>query len=75
MVIPKCRLNDEFFSHLKLELGKLKFSVSKTQDVEDRVLELETLQKALEEATEAYDKMQAELITARQNLMRLFTID
>ncbi|XP_042047340.1 uncharacterized protein LOC121793402 isoform X1 [Salvia splendens] len=65
------RLNDEFFSHLKLELGKLKFSVSKTQDVEDRVLELETLQKALEEATEAYDKMQAELIAARQNLMRL----
>ncbi|XP_057811384.1 uncharacterized protein LOC131025595 isoform X2 [Salvia miltiorrhiza] len=65
------RLNEEFFSHLKLELGKLKFSVSKTQDVEDRVIELETLQKALEEATEAYDKMQAELVTARESLKRI----
>ncbi|GFP81795.1 hypothetical protein PHJA_000322800 [Phtheirospermum japonicum] len=43
------RLNEEFFSHLKLELGKLRFAVSKTEDIENRVIELETLEKALQE--------------------------
>ncbi|KAH6818096.1 dimethylallyl [Perilla frutescens var. frutescens] len=65
------RLNEEFFSHVKLELGKLKFAVSKTQNMEDRVIELETLQKALEEGIEAYDKMQSEIVTARKSLMKL----
>ncbi|KAI3468890.1 hypothetical protein Pfo_025553 [Paulownia fortunei] len=67
------RLNEEFFSHLKLELGKLRFAVSKTEDMEDRVIELETLQKALQEGIEAYDKMQCELVTARKSLMKLLT--
>ncbi|KAL8064425.1 hypothetical protein ABFX02_01G089100 [Erythranthe guttata] len=67
------RLNEEFFSHLKLELGKLRFAVSKTQDVEDRIFELETLSKALQEGIEAYDRMQSELVTARSSLMKLFT--
>ncbi|KAK6158021.1 hypothetical protein DH2020_005335 [Rehmannia glutinosa] len=69
------RLNEEFFSHLKLELGKLRFAVSKTQDMEDRVIELETLEKALQEGIEAYDKMQSELVTARKSLMKLLTSD
>ncbi|KAL2238064.1 UNVERIFIED_CONTAM: hypothetical protein Sindi_0998100 [Sesamum indicum] len=69
------RLNEEFFSHLKLELGKLRFAVSKTQDMEDRVIELEALQKALQEGIEAYDRMQSELVSARKNLMKLFTSD
>ncbi|KAL0395345.1 UNVERIFIED_CONTAM: hypothetical protein Slati_4500700 [Sesamum latifolium] len=67
------RLNEEFFSHLKLELGKLRFAVSKTQDMEDRVIELEALQKALQEGIEAYDRMQSELVSARKNLMKLLT--
>ncbi|KAK4435078.1 hypothetical protein Salat_0671100 [Sesamum alatum] len=67
------RLNEEFFSHLKLELGKLRFAVSKTQDMEDRVIELEALQKALQEGIEAYDRMQSELVLARKNLMKILT--
>ncbi|KZV40984.1 hypothetical protein F511_17392 [Dorcoceras hygrometricum] len=69
----RLRLNDEFFSYLRLELGKLRFAVSKTQAIEDRVIELETLQKALEEGIEAYDRLQSELIRARQNLMQILT--
>ncbi|KAG8374766.1 hypothetical protein BUALT_Bualt10G0029900 [Buddleja alternifolia] len=69
------RLNEDFFSHLKLELGKLRFAVSKTQDIEDRVIELETLEKALQEGIDAYDKMQSELITARKSLMKILTSD
>ncbi|KAI4327086.1 hypothetical protein L6164_019587 [Bauhinia variegata] len=67
------RLNEELFSHLKFELGKLRFAVSKTQDMEDRLIELEALQKALQEGTEAYDKMQAELIAAKASLTKLLT--
>ncbi|GAB2217176.1 hypothetical protein Drorol1_Dr00000344 [Drosera rotundifolia] len=67
------RLNEEFFSHLKFEIGQLRFAVTKTQDMEDRLIELEALQKALEEATEAYDKMQSELIKAKSSLTKIFT--
>ncbi|XP_028787484.1 uncharacterized protein LOC114743441 [Neltuma alba] len=67
------RLNEEFFQHLKFELGQLRFSVSKTQDMEDRLIELEALQKALQEGTEAYDKMQSELITARASLTKILS--
>ncbi|XP_022156442.1 uncharacterized protein LOC111023335 [Momordica charantia] len=67
------RLTEEFFSHLKFELGQLRFSVSKTEAMEDREIELEALQKALEEGTEAYDKMQGELVKARQSLTKILT--
>ncbi|GLT69683.1 hypothetical protein SLA2020_418170 [Shorea laevis] len=67
------RLNQEFFSQLQFELGQLRFAVSKTQNVEDRLIELELLQKALQEGKEAYDKMQADLITAKENLTKLLT--
>ncbi|CAN4077906.1 unnamed protein product [Withania somnifera] len=67
------RLNKDFFDHLQIELGKLRFSVNKTQNVEDRLVELETLQKALQEATEAYDKMQADLVAAKKNLTEILT--
>ncbi|OMO80893.1 hypothetical protein COLO4_23895, partial [Corchorus olitorius] len=45
------RLDEEFFSHLKFEIGQIRFAVSKTEDMEDRLIELEALQKALEEGT------------------------
>ncbi|KAF5460812.1 hypothetical protein F2P56_020653 [Juglans regia] len=67
------RLNQEFFSHLQFELGQLRFAVSKSQDMEDRLIELEALQKALLEGTEAYDKMQAELIAAKESLTKILT--
>ncbi|KAK9276448.1 hypothetical protein L1049_005981 [Liquidambar formosana] len=67
------RLNQELFSHLQFELGQLRFSVSKTQDMEDRLIELEALQKALLEGTEAYDKLQADLITAKESLTKILT--
>lgn len=67
------RLNEEFFNHLKFELGQLRFAVSKTEDMEDRLIELEALQKALLEGTEAFDKMQAELLKAKESLTKIFT--
>ncbi|KAI4372461.1 hypothetical protein MLD38_010688 [Melastoma candidum] len=67
------QLNEEFFSHLRLELGQLRFAVNKTQDTEDSIIELEALQKALLEGTEAYDKMQTELVKARQSLVKILT--
>ncbi|XP_022850126.1 uncharacterized protein LOC111372160 isoform X2 [Olea europaea var. sylvestris] len=70
-----CRLNEKFFSHLKGELGKLRFAMSKTQEMVDRLIELEALQKALQEGTEAYDKLQDELVNARKNLMKILTSD
>lgn len=67
------RLNEEFFSHLQVELGQLRFAVSKTEDMEDRLIELEALQKALVEGTEAYDKMQTELIKTKESLTKILT--
>lgn len=66
-------LNEEFFSHLKFELGQLRFAVSKTEDMEDRVIELEALEKALLEGTEAYDRLQADLVKARESLTKILT--
>lgn len=67
------RLNEEFFKHLQSELGQLRFAVNKTQAMEDRSVELEALQKALTEGTEAYDKMQNELVKAKLSLAKIFT--
>ncbi|MFS8012830.1 hypothetical protein Hanom_Chr14g01325581 [Helianthus anomalus] len=36
-----------FFSHLKFELGELRFVVQKTEDMEERVIDFEALQKVL----------------------------
>ncbi|KAL5551093.1 hypothetical protein UlMin_001269 [Ulmus minor] len=66
-------LNQEFFSHLQFELGQLRFAVNKTEDMEDRLVELEALQKALTEGTEAYDKMQVELVKAKESLTKILT--
>ncbi|KAK2973670.1 hypothetical protein RJ640_028936 [Escallonia rubra] len=41
--------------------------------IEDRLIELETLQKALLEGTEAYDKLQADMVTAKANLTKILT--
>ncbi|XP_010418276.1 PREDICTED: uncharacterized protein LOC104703887 [Camelina sativa] len=67
------RLNDEFFAQIRLEIGQIRFAVTKTADIEDRLVELETLQKALEEGIEAYDKMQKELMTATNSLTKILT--
>ncbi|OVA19538.1 hypothetical protein BVC80_9051g36 [Macleaya cordata] len=67
------RLNKEFFSHLKFELGQLRFAVSRSKDMEDRLIELEAMEKVLMEGTEAYDKLQSELITAKESLAKILT--
>ncbi|KDP25615.1 hypothetical protein JCGZ_20771 [Jatropha curcas] len=67
------RLNKEFFSKIEFELGQLRFAVSRTEDMEDRLIELEALQKALQEGTEAYDKMQVDLVNARKSLTEILT--
>lgn len=65
------RLNQEFFSHLKFELGQLRFAVSRTKAMEDRLIELEAIQKVLQEGTEAYDKLQSDVVKARVNLAKI----
>ncbi|MED6167642.1 hypothetical protein PIB30_004866 [Stylosanthes scabra] len=67
------RLNEEFFSQLRVELGQLRFAVNKTEATEDRRIELEALEKAIQEGIDAYDKMQGELIKARQSLTKILT--
>ncbi|MED6175908.1 hypothetical protein PIB30_082761 [Stylosanthes scabra] len=43
------RLNEEFFSQLRVELGQLRFAVNKTEATEERLIELEALEKAIQE--------------------------
>jgi hypothetical protein len=69
----RSRLNKEFFSELKSELGQLRFAVNKTPLMDDRLTELEALEKAIQEGTEAYDKMQAQLIKAKESLTKILT--
>ncbi|XP_078442611.1 dimethylallyl, adenosine tRNA methylthiotransferase [Wolffia australiana] len=65
------RLNKEFFDHVQRELSQLKFAVSRTAEMEDRLVELEAMQKVLEEGIEAYDKMQQDLVLARERLTKI----
>ncbi|WOL09642.1 IRK-interacting protein-like isoform X1 [Canna indica] len=65
------RLNKEFFDHVQAELGQLRFAINKTTEVEDRLVELEAMQKVLLEGTEAYDKMQIDLFSAKERLMKI----
>ncbi|KNA06393.1 hypothetical protein SOVF_181510 [Spinacia oleracea] len=67
------RLNDGFFKQLQSELGHLRFAMAKTEEMEDRVFELEALQKAILEGIEGYDKMQSELVKAKESLTKIFT--
>uniref|UniRef100_A0A1D1Y671 Malate dehydrogenase n=1 Tax=Anthurium amnicola TaxID=1678845 RepID=A0A1D1Y671_9ARAE len=65
------RLNKELFDHLQLELAQLRFAVSRTKEMEDRLIELEAMQKVLLEGTEAYDKMQDDLVLAKERLTKI----
>ncbi|KAL8143270.1 hypothetical protein V2J09_016302 [Rumex salicifolius] len=42
-------------------------------EMEDRIFELEALQKALDEGTEAYDEVQADLIKAKDSLSKILS--
>ncbi|XP_072954431.1 uncharacterized protein [Typha angustifolia] len=65
------RLSKEFFDHLQRELGQLRFAVTRTEEMDARLIELEALQKVLEEGIDAYDKMQLDLVSAKERLMRI----
>ncbi|CAM6034828.1 unnamed protein product [Sphagnum compactum] len=65
------RLQDDFFSHLKSEIGSLRFAVNHTQDVEDRLTELEALDKVLQEGLEAYDRLASDLVGAKDRLTHI----
>ncbi|KAK1262133.1 hypothetical protein QJS04_geneDACA020466 [Acorus gramineus] len=62
----------EYF--LYTEAHELEIEISRLRpwwEVEDRLIELEALQKVLLEGTEAYDKMQADFLMAKQGLMKI----
>ncbi|KAF5812287.1 hypothetical protein HanXRQr2_Chr04g0190881 [Helianthus annuus] len=63
--VTMAMLSDDFFTHLKFELGELQFAVQKTEDMEDRVIDFEALQKVLLEGIGAYDKLQANIVKAK----------
>lgn len=71
--VARCRpkLTEEFFSFLKSEIGSLRFGVNQTVEVEDRIGEIEVLQKVLREGVEAYDTLTTDLVDARDRLQRI----
>ncbi|KAI5068421.1 hypothetical protein GOP47_0016766 [Adiantum capillus-veneris] len=73
--IARCRprLNEEFFSFLQNEIGSVRFSVNQTKETEDRLVELEALNKVLQEGLEAYDKLTKNMLGARERLARLLS--
>ncbi|OEL21425.1 hypothetical protein BAE44_0017557, partial [Dichanthelium oligosanthes] len=44
---------------------------SEREEMEDRLIELEAMQKVLLEGVEAYDKLQNDLVTAKERLMKI----
>ncbi|KAK6947627.1 hypothetical protein RJ641_001100 [Dillenia turbinata] len=58
----------EYF--LDTEAQDIEFEIARLRP---RLIELEALEKALQEGTEAYDKMQVELVTAKESLTKIFT--
>ncbi|KAH7434285.1 hypothetical protein KP509_06G009400 [Ceratopteris richardii] len=73
--IARCRprLTEDFFSYLRNEIGSIRFSVNQTKEMEDRLHELEVLNKVLEEGIEAYDKLTKDMLGARERLTRLLS--
>lgn len=71
--IARCRprLNQQFFEHLKVEMGTLRFALQRTKEMDDRLAELEALHRVLTEGLEAYDKMTGDLIGAKDRLARI----
>eukprot|EP01018_Ginkgo_biloba_P006067 Gb_29626 [translate_table: standard] len=52
-------------------MGGIRFAVSRTKEMDDRLVELEALHKVLTEGIEAYDQMAADLIGAKDRLSRI----
>ncbi|KAK8914424.1 hypothetical protein KSP39_PZI023576 [Platanthera zijinensis] len=65
------RLTKDFFECIQIELAKLRFSVSRTKEMEDRLIEFEALEKVLLEGIEAYDKMEGDLVLAKERLLKI----
>lgn len=65
------RLSQDFFGHVSREIAQIKFAVTRTAEMEDRLIELEAMQKVLLEGVEAYDKLQNDLVTAKERLMKI----
>ncbi|XP_044406050.1 uncharacterized protein [Triticum aestivum] len=65
------RLNKAFFDHIQREIAQIKFAVTRTAANEDRLIELEAMQKVIGEGVEAYDKLQNDLVTAKERLTNI----
>lgn len=65
------RLTKDFFESIQIEIAKQRFAVSRTKEIEDRLIELEAMQKVLLEGTEAYDSMVGDLVLAKERLKRI----
>jgi len=72
--IARCRprLNQEFLEYLQAEVATLRFALSRTKEMDDRLVELEALHKVLTEGIEAYDRMAVDIIGAKDRLARIF---
>lgn len=72
--IARCRsrLNQEFLEYLQAETATLRFALSRTKEMDDRLVELEALHKVLTEGIEAYDMMAGDVIGAKDRLSRIF---
>ncbi|KAG0619726.1 hypothetical protein M758_4G160100 [Ceratodon purpureus] len=70
-LMDMCRLTEDFFSFVKAEIGSLRFAVNQTVEVQDRIGELEVLQKVLQEGVGAYDALTTDLVDAKERLQRI----
>ncbi|KAF3323869.1 hypothetical protein FCM35_KLT11336 [Carex littledalei] len=61
------RLDKAFFDHIHREFVLLQM----IRAMEDRLCELEAMQKVLLEGSEAYDKLQVDMVSAKASLMKI----
>jgi len=71
--IARCRprLNQDFLEYLQAEMATLRFALSRTKEMDDRLVELEALHKVLTEGIEAYDRMAVDIIGAKDRLAKI----
>jgi hypothetical protein len=67
----RVRLNQDFLEYLQAEMATLRFALSRTKEMDDRLVELEALHKVLTEGIEAYDRMAVDIIGAKDRLAKI----
>eukprot|EP00850_Spirogloea_muscicola_P013290 SM000089S23846 [mRNA] locus=s89:345175:347169:- [translate_table: standard] len=65
------RLTEEFFEQLGREIGELRFATQRSPQTEDRLVELQALEKVLKEGMESHDRMTSNFVVAKDRLAKI----